>query len=369
MPRYDKFNKNKNSEKIAEYFEQYITDYSDKVNLFPESFKSYADLATENSLILKKLDLDTSTPDEQNKILAQIKKDKKKLSGYKHSYSTLSHGHDDSSFEDEEFILDKEGSESVGLAKFDKKALPIEGKYDSNLEAISLPNDYPKGSLLGNALHEVFEDSDFTNYDSNLSNLIAYKFINQGLEAKDSFISATKEMVGRVLNADLPEINGNQKTGNYFKLSSIEDKDKLAESEFLFNFVNEKLVNYLNGFVDLIFKRGEYYSILDWKSDKLNDEDFESFTSLEDIKKHVDNSYSIQRVLYSYCLINWLKNFYKELTLEEIFNKHFGGIYYVFLRGCNEDTSNGVYAQTWSSYQDIEDAFNEIIKDRLGGKH
>ena len=35
----------------------------------------------------------------------------------------------------------------------------------------------------------------------------------------------------------------------------------------------------------------------------------------------------------------------KDLTEEEVFQKHFGGIYYIFLRGCIKDTSNGIYAQ------------------------
>ena len=127
-----------------------------------------------------------------------------------------------------------------------------------------------------------------------------------------------------------------------------------------------KLKNYCNGFVDLIFKNGDYYSILDWKSDRLNDE-FVSYATVDCLKKHVDECYSIQRVLYSYCLIKWLKLSMPEKSYQNIFEEHFGGVYYVFLRGCNKDTSNGVYAQTWASWQDLEDSFNEIVKYKVGG--
>ena len=41
--------------------------------------------------------------------------------------------------------------------------------------------------------------------------------------------------------------------------------------------------------------------------------------------------------------------------------KHFGGIYYVFIRGCKKDTPNGIYAQTWESYSDLEKEFNKIM--------
>ena len=116
----------------------------------------------------------------------------------------------------------------------------------------------------------------------------------------------------------------------------------------------------------IAFKQGEYYSIVDWKSDTLNDE-FISYSNLESIKNHVDSLYSIQRVLYSYCLIKWIKQFKKDLTEEEVFQKHFGGIYYIFLRGCIKDTSNGIYAQTWESWNDLENEFNKIVKEIIGG--
>ena len=69
--------------------------------------------------------------------------------------------------------------------------------------------------------------------------------------------------------------------------------------------------------------------------------------------------------MYSYCLINYLKQFYKDLSEQEIFDKYFGGIYYIFLRGCNANTGNGVYMQTWNNYIDLKKAFDEIIKEKV----
>ena len=92
----------------------------------------------------------------------------------------------------------------------------------------------------------------------------------------------------------------------------------------------------------------------------MND-NFESYSDQKELKKQVDDRYSIQRVLYSYCLIKWLKQFYNE-SEEEIFNNHFGGMYYVFVRGANKNTSNGVYIQTWDSWDDLNKEFNKILK-------
>jgi exodeoxyribonuclease V beta subunit len=85
----------------------------------------------------------------------------------------------------------------------------------------------------------------------------------------------------------------------------------------------------------------------------------------EALKEKVDNDYSIQRVLYSYCLIQWLKQFYGTGTAENldeagIFEKHFGGIYYAFIRGTEAGTPKGIYAQTWNSFADLESAYQKI---------
>ena len=50
----------------------------------------------------------------------------------------------------------------------------------------------------------------------------------------------------------------------------------------------------------------------------------------------------------------------KNLTEEEIFKKHFGGIYYVFLRGTRAGEGNGIYAQTWDSFETLKEAFGNV---------
>ena len=41
-------------------------------------------------------------------------------------------------------------------------------------------------------------------------------------------------------------------------------------------------------------------------------------------------------------------------TYKEIFENHFGGVYYVFARGCRSGEASGLYAQTWKSYEDLK---------------
>ena len=347
---------------------KFLKNWPDYYDYFDYPFESFSLLEKKVKKILSpinKNNISNSVEIEtQMEELKKLIKESPSKRSYKHSYSSLSHGKDESYYEEDEVYIDKDGEETIGLSDFDKSAIQIDGDYRSDIEPISIPSNYPKGAGLGNALHEVFEDIDFTNHNSYLDEIIKDKFIKQAISPKDEFISATKEMVDNVLNAKLPTVLGNKDLNTYIKLCDITNNNKKAEMEFNFNFIDERLKNYCNGFIDLVFKVDDRYSILDWKSDQLNDEDFESYSNKDDIKLHVDNSYSIQRVLYSYCLIKWLKNYYPELNEQEIFEQHFGGIYYIFLRGCNKDTSNGVYLQTWDKYQDIEDAFNLIIKER-----
>ena len=98
------------------------------------------------------------------------------------------------------------------------------------------------------------------------------------------------------------------------------------------------------------------YFILDWKSDILENDIYSDAA----VCAKVDEEYSIQRVLYSYCLIKWLEQFYPKKTDAEIFDQHFGGIYYVFLRGTQEGQSSGIYAHTWKSFDDLQKSFDKL---------
>lgn len=306
--------------------------------------------------------LDLKEKDKQDDVLKELINFSYKKKTYKYSYTTLSHGEDDK--EDENYD-NKEGEIVEGLSKYDKLGITKLIKYDSSKLDLSLPPSFPKGAKIGTTLHEIFEKLDFVNYENDSLRNIESSFKNNHLELNDTFIEPLKTMISNTMNALFPIINGNNIKEEYFSLKEIEIKNKKAEVEFNFNFLDQRLRNYCNGFIDLIFRRGEYYSIIDWKSDTLN-EDFTSYFSLGELKKHCDSSYSIQRVLYSYCLIKFLKQIYPSLSEEEIFTKHFGGIYYVFLRGTNKDTSNGIYAHSYKSYSELKQMMDEILSDKVG---
>ena len=332
------------------------------------------------------------TQNEQLEATKSLTQKVPELTVQKHSYSSLSHGAGikaaAEAMTEDGGRSDKEGEvlQQSSLSSFDASENPVIMNI-SPATATPAPLNYPKGTKLGIAVHEVFEKADFEKHgkfadknaaakDESLQQLISFCFERQTLaiaaDDPDNWLSYTTSILWNTLNAKLPEIFGVGQTGQFFKLSELPAGDKISEAEFNMNTElvdsdnSEILKNYCNGFVDLIFKRTingkDVYSVLDWKSDTFEQEQYSDSAVL---KAHTDDRYSIQRVLYSYTLIKWLKNFYKDESETQIFENHFGGIYYVYIRGCQAENSSGIYARTWKNWSELENAYKKILNELI----
>ena len=310
-----------------------------------------------------------------------------------YSYSSLSGKADSVVDTDEGDRLNPEGAEIatartpiVQIRDIDTEAHDCTIAFDESLDYQTHLNEtaqrFPRGSHAGNALHRIFERIKFHQFgqsfkklddalaDSQTKNIIEEEFKRESLPIwnhRDSWIDIATRYVWNTLNARLPEIAGSSKMTDTFALIDIPESDHKPEVQFNQNASDESdlLKRFCKGFIDLLFVRTvngkKRYSILDWKSDLLENNTY----TPEALKEKVDNDYSIQRVLYSYCLIQWLKQFYGEGTAEnlsesEIFEQHFGGIYYAFIRGTEGNTPKGIYAQTWNNFADLERAYKKI---------
>jgi exodeoxyribonuclease V beta subunit len=278
--------------------------------------------------------------------------------------------------------LTSHSASSLSHAGSSKEIFTIEGKpqnlseesEDESEEHSIFAMNYPKGNKLGEAIHQIFEHLDFNEIgncdfetikaNQDFSHLIETAFTGQFLPIHKnvSWTEKTKEMVWHTLNAKLLEIQGSKETQYSFQLKDLPKENRKPEMEFHFNAKTDEniLKKFCKGFMDLVFIREingkPVYSILDWKSNLLPD--YHKTT----IEKTVTEVYSIQLVLYAYCLIQWLRQFYSDLSEEEIFENHFGGFYYVFVRGCKENTSNGIYAHTWNNYSELKKDYESIKK-------
>ena len=331
-----------------------------------------------------------------------------------YSYSSLSGKADSVVDTDEGDRLNPEGAENpsartatVKISDIDTEAHDCTIAFDESLDYQTHLNEtaqrFPRGSHAGNALHRIFERTKFHQFglehktledalaDSQFKNIIEEEFKRESLPIwnhRDAWIDIATRYVWNTLNARLPSIAGsftpqtalqtfalvdipesNHKPEVQFNQNASDEMRALNESceseEGCKNHADDILKRFCKGFIDLLFVRNvngkKRFSILDWKSDLLENNTY----TPEALKEKVDNDYSIQRVLYSYCLIQWLKQFYGEgsaenLSESEIFEQHFGGIYYAFIRGTEGNTPKGIYAQTWKSFDDLERAYQKI---------
>jgi exodeoxyribonuclease V beta subunit len=232
--------------------------------------------------------------------------------------------------------------------------------YDqgSNLEETILDQEpsgifaFPKGARAGTLLHDIFEEIDFPEKDpSPLGKVVADKLRDYGFETH--WQETVCEMIGKVLAAPL------QPGENGLTLSNIGMKDRLSELEFYFplRLISPKKLRrvfaehagpemtgdfpsqienlnflpaqgFMKGFIDLIFQfEGRFY-LADWKSNFLGSrvEDYGKKSLLREMK---ENFYFLQYHIYALALHQYLKNRLRDYD----YDKHFGGVFYMFLRG------------------------------------
>jgi exodeoxyribonuclease V beta subunit len=171
----------------------------------------------------------------------------------------------------------------------------------------------PRGTEVGIVLHQLFENIfSFPNpIWKKIPELIL--FIEQ--ELKNSPFYSWKEVICSLIvqTVSLPF------------LSILEPQDVQTEVEFIF----ESPPHFIKGFIDLIFRQGNQFYLVDWKSNWLGkQDDAYSHSALQQSMKSQD--YELQAAIYA------------EALKRSFHNLEFGGAYYVFLRGLASTETQGV---------------------------
>jgi exodeoxyribonuclease V beta subunit len=235
-----------------------------------------------------------------------------------------------------------------------------EADYDALNERVSddpasMPEErsgvfaFPRGARAGTFFHDLFEHLDFRDPSiSSRQKLVETKLVQYGYEL--SWTEIVCEMVDKVLKAPLdPERRD-------FSLALIGNEDRLSELEFYFPLnalpveAVRKLLGrgeepqevpetierlhfspvrgFMKGFMDMVFRYQDRYYLVDWKSNVLgpSPEDY----GPENLARAMrENLYTLQYMIYALAL-----NRYLELRAPEYeYEKNFGGVLYVFLRG------------------------------------
>ena len=218
---------------------------------------------------------------------------------------------------------------------------------------------FPRGARPGTFMHELLEHLDYRGpFDRSLEQTIIESLEKYGFNP--AFGPAIKEMLRNVVNQPL----------DGFSLSGIKKEQRLNEMEFYFPLkkisptdlaaifnrsVSEDRIStmfrqqaeglifspvhgYMHGFIDLVFAHEGRYYLIDWKSNYLGDrvEDYS--------RKAINQAMSASFYFLQYHIYTLALHLYLQKRLPGYnYAEHFGGAYYLFLRGIAPPDENGIY--------------------------
>lgn len=208
------------------------------------------------------------------------------------------------------------------------------------------PHNFPRGASPGTFLHSLFEDLDFTQPIS--PEWMQEQLQNNGFgEHWEPVLTA---WISQVLEAPLAD------TG--IALNQLSAREKQVEMEFYLPIETtldaraldaltrrydplsagcpeldfRQVRGMLKGFIDLVFRHDGRYYLLDYKSNHLGDSG-EAYTQQAMAQAMQSHRYDLQYQLYSLALHRYLRHRLADYDYE----RHFGGVIYLFLRGVDGD--------------------------------
>lgn len=232
--------------------------------------------------------------------------------------------------------------------------------------------NFPRGPQPGTCIHKMFEEIEFGDL-SETDELITTELSRYGID--EQWKDVVREMLETVTTAKIHSQN------NELSLAALDADDMVPEMEFHFqsgNISTDQLLSiirndgsqtshpgqadagFLKGFIDLTFQFDGRFYLLDYKSNHLGDtiEDYEPALLQEEM---VEASYDLQYHVYTIALHRFLKNRLKGYS----YDQHFGGAFYLFVRGMNPDGREGIFFDC-PDYSTIQQLDQYI---RSGGTH
>lgn len=120
-------------------------------------------------------------------------------------------------------------------------------------------------------------------------------------------------------------------------LGHLPSRDRLHEASFFFSLAEKRVLSRMRGLrgaIDLVFRQENRYYVVDFKSNKLQDYEYQNLA--KSIEK---DGYERQYRIYAAAIYRWLAQL-KPGCKEEV---EFGGVFYLYLRGLAEEGTTGIY--------------------------
>ena len=220
--------------------------------------------------------------------------------------------------------------------------LDAAGERDLLAEPMLTPHQFPRGASPGTFLHSLFEDLDFTQPIA--PDWVAEKLQRGGFE--EHWQPVISEWIDTILHVPLADTGAS--------LHQLTAKEKQVEMEFYIPIAQNlragaldalirrydplsaecppldfrEVRGMLKGFIDLVFRYEGRYYLLDYKSNWLG-ESAEAYTREAMAAAMQSHRYDLQYQLYTLALHRYLRHRIADYDYE----RHFGGVIYLFLRG------------------------------------
>ena len=223
---------------------------------------------------------------------------------------------------------------------------------------------FPKGAKSGTMQHEILENLEFTADFSEIKTEVEAQLQRNQYDLQWS--DCLTQQMQRIMNTYLweggPQLSQLQTSIDEMEfMLPVGSIDNHTISQWLsthrgqpVHFNQDDMRGYLTGFIDLIFEyEGKYY-VVDYKSNYLGQK-ISNYTS-NNLKQAIEHHYyDLQYLLYSVALVKYL-----QITLDGFdYQAHFGGVAYLFTRGINGNTGQGIYCNQ-PSQQLIEHMIGEF---------
>ncbi|EHD6029485.1 exodeoxyribonuclease V subunit beta [Vibrio parahaemolyticus] len=215
---------------------------------------------------------------------------------------------------------------------------------------------FPRGARPGTFLHSLFEEIEFTQPATTEENTQIILGLMESEQLDEEWLPILQQLIDTVLATLLD--------GKSLLLNQKAPSQRLVEMEFLLpievlsapalNRVIQRhdplsakagdlgfqtVQGMLKGFIDLVFEHQGKYYVLDWKSNHLGD-DVTSYHGEALKSAMADHRYDLQYQIYALALHRFLRSRLANYQYEQ----HFGGVYYLFLRGMDGQSDHGIFA-------------------------
>ncbi|ELA9069049.1 exodeoxyribonuclease V subunit beta [Vibrio parahaemolyticus] len=215
---------------------------------------------------------------------------------------------------------------------------------------------FPRGARPGTFLHSLFEEIEFTQPATTEGNTQIILGLMESEQLDEEWLPILQQLIDTVLATPLD--------GKSLLLNQKAPSQRLVEMEFLLpvevlsapalNRVIQRhdslsakagdlgfqtVQGMLKGFIDLVFEHQGKYYVLDWKSNHLGD-DVTSYHGEALKSAMADHRYDLQYQIYALALHRFLRSRLANYQ----YDHHFGGVYYLFLRGMDGQSDHGIFA-------------------------